>query len=200
MRGLTQRQRQTLHFIEHYLDLHGFAPTVREVASHLGVTTKGAHDHLRALQRKGCITRGSRQSRAIAMTGNGSEAQEVVDIPVLGTVVAGQPLLAEENLDGTYQLLRSSIGAGDHFALHVRGDSMQDAGIHDGDLAVIRQQPTATDGDIVVAVIDDAVTLKRFFKESQRVRLQAENPAYPPLYATDLRILGKLACLVRDYR
>jgi repressor LexA len=189
-----------LHFIEHYLDLHGFAPTVREVASHLGVTTKGAHDHLRALQRKGCITRGSRQSRAIAMTGNGSEAQEVVDIPVLGTVVAGQPLLAEENLDGTYQLLRSSIGAGDHFALHVRGDSMQDAGIHDGDLAVIRQQPTATDGDIVVAVIDDAVTLKRFFKESQRVRLQAENPAYPPLYATDLRILGKLACLVRDYR
>ena len=77
---------------------------------------------------------------------------------------------------------------------------MQDAGIHDGDLAVIRQQPTAADGDIVVAVIDDAVTLKRFFKESQRVRLQAENPAYPPLYATDLRILGKLACLVRDYR
>ena len=200
MRGLTQRQRQTLQFIEHHLDLHGFAPTVREVASHLGVTTKGAHDHLRALQRKGCITRGSRQSRAIAMTGNGSEAPEVVDIPVLGTVVAGQPLLAEENLDGTYQLPRSSIGAGDHFALHVRGDSMEGAGIHDGDLAVIRQQPTATDGDIVVAVIDDAVTLKRFFKESRRVRLQAENPAYPPLYATDLRILGKLACLVRDYR
>ena len=91
MRGLTQRQRQTLQFIEHYLDLHGFAPTVREVASHLGVTTKGAHDHLRALQRKGCITRGSRRSRAIAVTGNGSEAPEVVDIPVLGTVMAGQP-------------------------------------------------------------------------------------------------------------
>jgi len=200
MKALTLRQRQTLKFIEHYLDLNGFAPTVREVASHLGVTTKGAHDHLRALQRKGCIRRGSRRSRAIAVTGNGSEALEVVDIPVLGTVVAGQPLLTEENLDGTYRLPRSSIGTGDHFALHVRGDSMKDAGIHDGDLAVIRQQPTATDGDIVVAMIDDAVTLKRFYKESRRVRLQAENPAYPPIYATDLRILGKLACLVRDYR
>ena len=200
MKALTLRQRQTLQFIEHYLDLNGFAPTVREVASHLGVTTKGAHDHLRALQRKGCIKRGSRRSRAIAVTGNGSEAPEVVDIPVLGTVVAGQPLLTEENLDGTYRLPRSSIGTGDHFALHVHGDSMQAAGIHDGDLAVIRQQPTAADGDIVVAMIDDAVTLKRFYKESTRVRLQAENPAYPPIYATDLRILGKLACLVRNYR
>jgi repressor LexA len=200
MKGLTHRQRQTLQFIEHYLDLHGFAPTVREVASHLEITTKGAHDHLRALQRKGCITRGSRRSRAITVIANGAEAPEVVDIPVLGTVVAGQPLLNEENLDGTYPLPRSSIGTGDHFALHVRGDSMKDAGIHDGDLAVIRQQPTATDGDIVVAMIDDAVTLKRFYKESRRVRLQAENSAYPPIYATDLRILGKLACLVRDYR
>lgn len=200
MKGLTQRQRQTLQFIEHYLDLNGFAPTVREVASHLEVTIKGAHDHLRALQRKGCIKRGSRRSRAIAVTGNGSETPEIVDIPVLGTVAAGQPLLTEENLDGTYQLPRSSIGPGDHFALHVHGDSMKDAGIHDGDWAVIRQQPTATDGDIVVAMIDDAVTLKRFYSESRRVRLQAENPAYPPIYATDLRILGKLACLVRDYR
>ena len=200
MTGLTQRQRETLQFIEHYLELHGFAPTVREVAAHLQITTKGAHDHLRALQRKGCIKRGSRRSRAISVTGTGSETPEIVDIPVLGTVVAGLPLLNDENLEGTYRLPRSSIGSGDHFALHVRGDSMKDAGIKNGDLAVVRQQPTAIDGDIVVAMIDDAVTLKRFYRESRRVRLQAENPSYPPIYATDLRILGKLTCLVRDYR
>ena len=200
MKGLTERQQQTLHFIEGYIDLHGFAPTVREVAAHLAITTKGAHDHLRALERKGSIRRGSRRSRAIAVTGASAEAPEMVEVPVLGTVVAGLPLLTEENLDGTYHVPRSSIGPGDHFALYVRGDSMEGAGIHDGDLAVIRQQPTADNGDIVVAMIDDAVTLKTFYKESRRVRLQAENPSYLPIYATDLRILGKLAYLVREYR
>lgn len=201
MNDLTPRRRQTYRFILSFLERHGFPPSVREVASHLGITTKGAFDHLRALERQGYIGRGSRRSRAITITRRQAEEPEIVEIPVLGTVVAGQPLLAEENLDGTYPLTRSGIGAGEYFALRVRGDSMLDAGINDGDLAVIRRQPTAADGDIVVAMIDDAVTLKWFYKESQRVRLQAANPAYPPIYATtDLRILGKLARLVRDYR
>ena len=124
----------------------------------------------------------------------------MVEMPILGTVVAGTPLLTEENMDGTYTVPRSSIGPGDHFAMHVRGDSMVGAGIKNGDLAVIRKQPTAENGDIVVAMIDDAVTLKTFYKESRRIRLQAENPAYLPIYATDLKILGKLSYLVRRYR
>lgn len=201
MTDLTPRQAQTFRFLVAYLDRHGFAPTVREVAAYLGITVKGAYDHLRALQRKGYIGRGSRRSRAITIRRRDAEEPEIVDLPVLGTVVAGQPLLAEENLDGTYPLARSSLGSGEHFALRVRGDSMLGVGIHDGDLAVIRQQPTAVDGDIVVAMIDDAVTLKGFYKKSRRVCLKAANPAYPDIYATtDLRILGKLACLVRRYR
>lgn len=200
MKRLTERQRQTLRFIEGYIELHSFAPAIREVAAHLAITAKGAHDHLRALERKGYIRRSSRRSRAIAVMGTSTTAPEMVEVPVLGTVVAGLPLLTEDNLDGTYTVPRSSIGSGDHFALHVRGDSMEGAGIHDGDLAVIGQQSTADNGDIVVAMIDDAVTLKTFYQESRRVRLQAENPAYLPIYATDLRILGKLVYLVREYR
>jgi len=200
VKSLTERQRQTLRFIESYIELHGFAPTVREVAAHLTITTKGAHDHLRAIERKGYIRRSSRRSRAIAVMETTSEKIEMAEVPVLGTVVAGMPLLTEENMDGTYTVPRSSIGPGNHFAMHVRGDSMVGAGIQNGDLAVIRQQPTAENGDIVVAMIDDAVTLKTFYKESRRVRLQAENPAYLPIYATDLKILGKLSYLVRQYR
>lgn len=201
MNDLTQRQRQAYRFIVSYLEEHGFAPSVREVAAHLGVTAKGGLDYLRALERLGYIGRGARQSRAIRITGRATEEPDVVEIPVLGTVVAGQPLLAEENLDGTYPLERSGLRAGEYFALRVRGDSMIEAGINDGDLAVIRRQPTAADGDVVVAMIDDAATLKRFYRDNQRVRLQAANPAYPPIYVTaDLRILGKLARLVRDYR
>lgn len=201
MNGLTPRQAQTFRFLVSYHDRHGFAPTVREVAAHLGITVKGAYDHLQALQRKGYIDRSRRRSRAITINRRDAEESETVDVPVLGTVVAGQPLLAEENLDGTYPLARSSLGSGEHFALRVRGDSMLDAGIHDGDLAVIRRQPNANNGDIVVAVIDDAATLKRFYKESRQVCLRAANDAYPDIYATtDLRILGKLARLVRDYR
>lgn len=201
MNDLTPRQRQTFQFIESYLERHGFPPSVREVSAHLGVTTKAGHDHLRALERLGYISRGTRRSRAITITRRATEEPDVVEIPVLGTVAAGMPLLAEENFDGTYPLARSGISAGEYFALRVRGDSMLDAGINDGDLAVIRQQPTAANGDIVVAMIDDAATLKLFYKESRRVRLLAANPAYPTIYATtDFRILGKLARLVRDYR
>lgn len=130
MKGLTERQRQTLQFIESYIDRHGFAPTVREVAAHLEITTKGAHDHLRALERKSYIRRSNRRSRAIAVMRAGAEAPEMVEVPVLGTVVAGLPLLTEENLYSTYPVPRSSIGPGNHFALHVRGDSMEGAGIY----------------------------------------------------------------------
>jgi len=118
---------------------------------------------------------------------------------VLGRVAAGLPLLAEENLEGTVKLPRDFVKRGPHFALHVTGDSMRDAGIIDGDIAVFRQQQTAENGDIVVAMVDEAVTLKRFFKEKNRVRLQAENSDYPPIFTQNVRVLGRLAHLIRRY-
>ena len=116
-----------------------------------------------------------------------------------GHVAAGTPLLAEENQDGYLELSPTLIGGRDHFALRVEGDSMTDAGITDGDLAVFTQQSVAENGDIVVAMVEEAVTLKRFYKEKNRVRLQAENAAYPPIYTRDVRILGKLVTLIRRY-
>lgn len=122
-------------------------------------------------------------------------------VPLLGTIAAGKPLLCEENLDGYVTLTEPFIRPGkNYFALRVRGQSMVGAGILEGDLAIVEQGSEAVDGQIVVAVIDDAITLKRYFKESGRIRLQPENPAFPPIYCTnDLRIVGTLANLVRTY-
>jgi repressor LexA len=118
----------------------------------------------------------------------------------LGTVAAGKPILAEENWEGTIALPPAMIKKQrEYFALHIRGDSMIEAGIMDGDIAVIEKRETAHNGDIVVAVVDDAVTLKRFFKESNRIRLQPENSAYSPIYCQDVRLLGKLSCIIRSY-
>jgi len=123
----------------------------------------------------------------------------VVQVPVLGNVAAGKPLFAEENFDGVVKVPELEIGKGKHFALNIKGDSMQDAGIMSGDIAVINFQNYADNGDIIVAVIDEAVTLKRFFKEKNRVMLKPENKAYPPIYSQNIRILGKLSYLIRKY-
>ncbi len=123
----------------------------------------------------------------------------MASVPLLGNVAAGKPLFAEENLQGYVQVPATALGASAHFALQVKGDSMKDAGIMDGDMVVVAHQSTADNGDIVVAMVDDAVTLKRFFMEKNRVRLKAENPKYPPIYTQNVRILGKLAFLMRSY-
>ena len=121
-------------------------------------------------------------------------------VPLLGTVAAGKPLLSEENLDGYVNLTEPFVRPGkSYFALRVRGESMINAGILDGDLAVIEQSSTALDGQIIVAVIDDAITLKRYYKESERVRLQPENPAFQAIYCQDVRIVGILSNIVRTY-
>jgi repressor LexA len=163
------------------------------------ISVKGAYDHVKALERKQFIKLDNNRSRTIEVLGDEGEADRTVDVPVLGSVAAGLPLLAEENLDGTVKLPHDFVRRGTHFALHVQGDSMRDAGIMDGDVAVFRQQQTADNGDIVVAMVDEAVTLKRFFKEKNRVRLQAENPQYPPIFTQNVRVLGRLAHLIRRY-
>jgi repressor LexA len=125
---------------------------------------------------------------------------QTVKIPVIGTAAAGIPILSHENYEGTITLHKSLLNKNkEHFALRIRGDSMTDAGIMDGDMAVIEKQEIVKNGEIAVAVVDEAITLKRFYKENSRIRLQAENPAYKPIYCQDLRILGRLSHIIRSY-
>jgi len=201
MKGLTSRQREVFDFIRSFIRSKRYPPTIREIAVNFGFSVKGSYDHVKALQKKGFIRCAGNRSRAIEVVAD-SEAERqpnLVSVPVLGAVAAGRPLFAEENLTGWIQVPAASLKKGQHFALQVRGDSMKDAGIMDGDVVVVSHQETAENGEIVVAMVDEAVTLKRFFVEKNRVRLKAENPKYPPLYTQNVRILGRLAFLMRSY-
>ena len=200
LKSLTDRQRQVLSFISAYIGEHKYPPAVRDLAGHFAISTKGAYDHLKALERKGYIRCADHRSRAIEVAdGWLADDDGLVEVPLLGNVVAGVPLLAEENLDGYIAVSSRLIGAGRHFGLKVRGDSMRDAGILDGDTAIVRQQAQADNGAIVVAMIEETVTLKRLYLEKNRVRLEAENPDYPPIFTQNVRILGKLSAIVRAY-
>ena len=203
MKELTRRQIEILNFVRDYSQENLCPPTIRECSSHFGITPRAVQCHFSALQKKGYLSQSEKRSRSVRvlMDESGYErAPAVIRIPILGTVAAGKPLLCEENLDGYLNLSEPFVGKDDtYFALKVRGNSMIDAGIFDGDIAVIRQQHTADNGEIVVAVLDEAITLKRFFKESCRIRLQPENPAFKPIYCQNVQIAGVLASLIRTY-
>ena len=155
---------------------------------------------MKALEKKSFIRCNMNRSRAISVLSPPQGSKEGVrQVPLLGTVAAGRPLFAEENFEGHVDLPVAYVDKGKHFALKIRGDSMKNAGILEGDIAVVRHQSTADNGEIVVAMVDEAVTLKKFFLEKNRVQLRAENPAYPPIYTQNVRILGKLAFLIRSY-
>ena len=202
MQELTKRQREVFSFIESFIESHSYPPTMREVAEALSVSVKAAYDHIDSLQRKGWVRRVAHQSRSLELLVRREiekSEPEVVEIPLLGDVAAGTPLLAEEHCTATIRMPASLLGRGNFFALQVRGDSMIDAGIHNGDVAVIQQQETARNGDIVVALMEESATLKHFYREPNRIMLKAANRAYPPIYTQDVRILGKLAHLIRSY-
>jgi repressor LexA len=201
MKGLTKRQTEVVEFIRDYIQEHSYPPTIRDIASHFSVSVKAAFDHVKALEKKQVIKSDMNRSRSLEILSDEfSPLNEALAIPLLGSVAAGMPLLTEENLDGTLSISSEMLGTGDFFALKVKGDSMINAGIFDGDFAIIKQTNTASNGTIVVAwVQDDAVTLKRLFIEKNRVRLQAENDAYPPIYTQDVRIVGQLQLVIRDY-
>jgi repressor LexA len=202
MRELTERQREVLSFIRKCINAH-YPPTVREIADHFDISVKGAYDHLSALKKKGSIRmgRGSRTIELIKVL-NEEDPSDIVDIPILGSVAAGTPINVESNWEGTVSVRRSMLkGRGDYFALRVDGDSMSEAGILDGDTAIIKQTDTARNGEIVVAQVNESTTLKRFFLETSRVRLQPENAAYKPIYNSlqNVRILGRLVHILRSY-
>src|SRR5438128_2710543 len=200
MRELTSRQREILGFIRSFTARHGVPPTVREIGEKFRVTPRAAFDHLRALERKGMLQRrasAGRTSRALTLTdAGGSSAYRTV--PVLGRIAAGLPLLAEENRDGEVPVAASALpnGGEDVFALRVRGDSMINAHICDGDLVLVRRQDSAQAQDIVVAMVDTEATVKRFQRNGDRVALKPEHPTMPPIVVDprehEVRILGKV--------
>jgi repressor LexA len=200
MKNITPRQKEVLEFIRKFVGTHKFPPTMREISEHFSISVKGAYDHVKALEKKKHIRCNSNQSRTIEILDNPEKEEErVVRVPLLGSVAAGKPLFADENFDQYLRIPEEYVKKGKYFALKVQGDSMIGAGIMNGDTAIVRQQPTAQDGDIIVAMVDDAVTLKRFFREKNRVKLQPENPLYPPLYTQNLRVLGRLTQIIRTY-
>ena len=201
MKGLTMRQREVLEFINQFIAQHKYPPSVRELAGHFAISLRGAHDHLKALRKKGFVRWSEGRSRAMEVLDDGTPERphELVRVPVLGSVAAGVPVPAEDDPEGSVAVSGELIGSGEHFALRVKGDSMRNAGILDGDVAIVRRQDHADNGDIVVVMIGEEATLKRFFLEANRVRLQAENPAYPVMFTRNLRILGRLRAVQRAY-
>lgn len=203
MRQITDRQREVLIFIAEFTEENVYPPTVREISDHFKISLRAVQDHIAALQKKGYLSTEQKRSRSIRILVDERKKEDqlyVNKVPLLGTVAAGKPLLCEENLDGYVNLTEPFIRPGkNYFALRVRGTSMIDAGILEGDLAIIEQSSTALDGQIVVAVLDDAITLKRYYKEASRVRLQPENSTMQPIYCQDVRIVGILSNIVRTY-
>jgi repressor LexA len=200
---LTQRQQEVLDFIQTFSEAHGVPPTVREIGGRFRVTPRAAFDHLRALERKGYLRRRStegRTSRALTLAVPARAAREV---PILGRIAAGAPLLAEENREGTLPLDPGWVGGrGDNvFGLRVHGESMINAHIVEGDLVLVRRQDHAQAGDIVVALVDGEATVKRFGREPHAVVLKPEHPTMAPIVVRegekDVRILGKVVGLVR---
>jgi repressor LexA len=202
---LTKRQQEIWEFLVEYVDAHGYPPTVREIGEEVGLASPSTvHAHLANLERAGLIKRDPTKPRALELTGRETrrasrdDSESVHALPLLGQIAAGGPLLAEQNVDAYIQVPEPlSKGGDEEFLLKVRGDSMQDAGILEGDFVVVRRQQDARNGDIVVALAGDdesadEATVKRFFRESGRVRLQPENQAYEPIYSPHVQVLGKV--------
>jgi repressor LexA len=200
MKELTDRQREVLTFIMRFINSHTYPPTIREIADHFEISIKGAHDHVTALKKKGYVKSDKRSRTMEVIKRGGEEDDGIVSIPILGPVAAGTPILAEENWDGVVPVHRAMLKRGNqYFALKVKGDSMEGAGILDGDMAIIEQRNVAEDGEIVVAMVNDATTLKRYYREKNRIRLQPENGNYKPIYSQDVRLLGRVATIIRSY-
>ena len=199
MKALTNRQTQVLEFIKDYKSRNSYLPTMREIADHFEISVKAAYDHIKALEKKSVIKCNIRRSRSIEII-KAVESDELINVPILGNVAAGIPLLAEENLEGYISIPARFLKRGEHFALRVKGDSMKDAGILEGDTALFVIQQNAENGNIVVALLnDEAITLKRFYRETNRIKLKAENPVYPPIYTQNVKVLGKLVFILRNY-
>ena len=206
---LTGRQQEIWDFLVGYVDRHGYPPTVREIGSAVGLASPSTvHAHLANLERAGLLRRDPTKPRALELFGRRGEAAaapaaEVHQLPLLGEIAAGGPLLAEQNIEDYVAVPEPLARGGDEFLLRVKGDSMIGAGILDGDIVVVQRAPDARNGEIVVALAGDdesadEATVKRFFRENGRIRLQPENAALSPLYPEHVQILGKVTGVFRE--
>lgn len=202
MKDLGKKQQEILECIKNEIKLKGYPPSVREICEAVNLkSTSTVHGHLDRLERKGYIRRDPTKPRAIEIMEVDfySNRRELVNIPIVGKITAGEPILAVENIEETFPLPIKYVNNEDVFMLSVKGKSMIEAGIFDKDLILVRQQNTADNGDIVVALIDDSATVKRFFKEGDKIRLQPENSAMLPIILDEVSILGKVIGLFRKF-
>ncbi|WP_137813591.1 transcriptional repressor LexA [Gandjariella thermophila] len=205
--ALTPRQRRVLEVIRSWLDRHGYPPSVREIGEAVGLTSTSSVAHqLRALERKGYLRRDPNRPRAVGMLPpdvevaaepSGTDQPEPAYVPLVGRIAAGGPILAEQNIEEVFPLPKEIVGHGELFLLRVAGDSMVDAAITDGDWVVVRQQPTADNGDVVAAMIDGEATVKTFKRRDGHVWLMPHNPAYEPILGDEATVLGKVVAVLR---
>ncbi len=205
MQGLTKRQEMVLDFITHSISNRGYPPTLREIGSHMGIrSTNGVNDHLRALERKGYLKREDMKSRALRPVNmDTAQNEEITEVPIVGRVAAGEPVLAEQNIEGTVAIDRFLVGNHPEvFALNVRGDSMIEAGMHDGDIIFVRKQLHAERNSVVVVMIDDEATVKYYQPERDFIRFQPANASYAPIIVRkeDFRPTQILGIVIGLYR
>lgn len=200
-KSLTKRQEQIYNYICQSSHVNGYPPSVREICAKVGLKSSATvYNHLVRLEEKGYIRRDPAKPRAIEILDENIQLQNsgVHKIPVLGRVTAGMPVLAHENIEEYFPLPSHMVKSDSVFMLKVKGESMIERGITDGDYVIVRQQSIAENGNIVVALLDEEATVKTFYKESDHIRLQPENPSYPPIIAKDVAILGKVIGLFRE--
>jgi repressor LexA len=208
---LSKRQAAIYDYICAYTAERGFPPSVREIGAAVGLASPSTvHMHLKVLQERGLIRRDSKKPRTIEVVSDEAQPTQrlatvsvdpdhnVISLPVLGNVAAGTPILAEQNIEEHITLPTSIVGDGSSFVLRVRGQSMINAGIFDGDYVIVREQKDAHDGEIVVALIDESATVKTFYREKDQIRLQPENDAMNPIYVKDAAIIGRVTALIRS--
>jgi repressor LexA len=197
--NLTKRQQEIFDFIKRYAAEHGYPPTVRDIGKAIGLTSSSTvHAHLANLEKVGLLRRDPTKPRAIeVLVGKARQAVTPGRLPLVGQVAAGEPMLAEENIEEYVSVPGIAGGDDGEFLLRVKGDSMKDVGILEGDHVVVRRQDTAADGEIVVALVGDEATVKRFFRENDHVRLQPENEALEPIRVRDVEILGRVVGVCR---
>lgn len=203
---ITDRQKEILDFIQDYVDFNGYPPTYREIGKQFNIaSTFGVKRHIDALVKKGFLNNTNNSSRTLSLVVNNNPIQKgpVVEIPVVGRVAAGQPILAQENIEGTFSIDKSFLGSHNQcFGLKVRGDSMINAGILEGDLVIIQPQKEAVNGEIVVALIGDEATMKRYVVEENKIFLVPENEKYEAIVIEndeDFSIIGKVIGVFRSY-
>lgn len=198
-----KRQRQILDFLQQYIDKYGYAPTLKQIAEALGVSSLATvHEHLQALEKKGLIKKRDGATRGIELTETSTiETSEGLQVPILGFIAAGAPIEPYTDPNATLSIAPNMVSSKKRvYVLQVRGDSMIEDGIWDGDYVVIEEQNVANNGDIVVALLDNGLaTLKRFFKEATRIRLEPANRTMSPIFAKNVTIQGKVVGLIRKY-